>query len=1738
MQELEGYQKLNLVYESAQSLVYRAFEEKNKRPVVLKILNKQYPTPEENLEFYREYELTGMFDNQGVIEVYEISKVNNCPAIIMEDINGQSLADILKSMKLLVDEFLTLAISISEIIGHIHHHNIIHKDITPSNIIWNIEKNIIRIIDFSIATELPREITSVNNPNVLEGTLAYISPEQTGRMNRSLDYRTDFYSLGVTFYWILTGRLPFESKDLLKLVHSHIAVLPVPPHEIDKIIPEAVSAIVIKLMAKNAEDRYLSAHGLKADLERCRQELRDTEAITTFELGLHDISEKFQIPQKLYGREEEIAMLMSAFDRVSEGNTELMLISGFSGIGKSMLVNEIQRPLVKYRGYFISGKFERLKKDVPYSGIIQAFSSLARQILAEDKAKIALWKEKILSVLGPNGKIITDILPLFELIIGKQPDVPLLGSAESQNRFNLVFQEFIRILASKEHPLVLFLDDLQWTDLGTLHLLVLFTIDRDIKHLFVIGTYRHNETPASHPLILMVEEIQEIGVSVNTISLQPLKESPVNRLLGDTLNRPMEETKPLAALLIRKTSGNPFFINEFLKSLYKESLIEFSFEDGWFWDITGIEEVRATTNVIGLMAMNIIDLPEPAQKVLKLGSCVGSSFNHATVITLCEQLPENILPALNEVLKEGMLNKIDDMYRFSHDRIQEAAYSLIPDEEKSLLHYRIGKLEFRNTKNEELREKIFYIVNQLNAGIDLVTEESEKQSLAELNLTAGKKALVSSAYASALNYLETGIGLLEENCWQQSYNFTLELHQKAIVAAKLTAKYETMEKLAEEIFQNTQTILDTIKVYEAKIFACTARYQPLEGIGIGLTALRLLGLRMPGEPSKLRIVYKLLLTRLSLMGKPVENLATLPEMKDPYKLAVMQILTGLGTSAYNAAPEMLLLGVVNTVRLSVKYGNSIYSPYSYAAFGMIYCGVFGNINAGYKYGELALNLVEKFNIKKTKSRVWCIVWSMVNHWKRPLRDSLQPLLEAYTAGLETGDLEFAALSINLYCLYLFNSGAELAGVEKEIAKYAETIRKLHQDTTLNYHLMLHQVILNVRGKSLDPCTLVGSSYDENEMLPLHKKTNDLIALFNFYYNLLYLNYFFENNKEALKNAEFAKFYTVKQVSHPIVPIINFYDSLVRLALFSTEQKPVQKEFLRTVRRNQKKMKKWALHAPENYRHKYLLVEAEIARVQGEKLKALDHYKSAAALAHENKFLREEALALELTAKFWLGLNEEKVAAAYMAEARNTYRMWGAKGKVKHLEEQYRLLLKSYSRETDPSSETITSASVIDTTGSSSSSESIDLSTVIKVSQTLSSETDLGRLLKEIMKFSIENAGAQKGFLILENEENKNLYIEAEGEADKEINEVETISIDSIDSIKNNTRLSSTIVHYVNRTGENIVLNNAHQEGDFTGDSYIIQNKIKSLLCAPITYKGKTSGILYLENNLTTNCFTDERIGLLRILSSQAAISIENARLLVHRENSARLGKEIEIAANIQTALLPLNPVINDYEITGYMNPADDVGGDYYDVINIGSRDWVVIGDVSGHGVPAGLIMMMVQTALHTVLAQHPDLPPSTLLTIINKVIKENNIRMNENKYITMTVFAAHEKGKFVFSGLHQDIMIFRADSNRVELCETQGMWIGLFDDIQERLTDDCLFLNPGDTMLVYTDGITEAWKKGSVKDQRDPKEDMFGDHRLKDIFDRFGNRPVEEIKDEILKELENYDCDDDVTMVLMKRNKA
>jgi len=822
---MDNYQILSKIYESSNSLVYRAVHKSRHHAVILKILKKDYPSPSELTRYKQEYEITRSLQIDGAIKVYELLPYKNTLAMVLEDFGGQSLDILLQSQTFSLSEFLSIAIQIAGALGEIHAANIIHKDINPSNIVYNPQIGQVKIIDFGISTKFTRENPTIKNPHLIEGTLAYMSPEQTGRMNRVLDRRTDFYSLGATFYRLLTRKLPFETEDPLELVHCHIAKQPnqvkSPKSQVKtEEIPQGISDIVMKLMAKNAEDRYQSALGLKADLEECLHQLQQNSKILNFPLGRDDISDQFTIGQKLYGREAEIETLLSIFQTIAEGTSktsrEMVLVGGYAGIGKSVLIQELYKPITKQRGYFISGKFDQFQRNIPYSAIASAFKSLVQQLLTESDAQLAQWREKLLASFGANGQVIIDVIPEIEQIVGSQPPVQLLEPTETRNRLNTVFLNFLQVFCQKAHPLVIFLDDLQWADSATLKLLEVIMSDRDLGYLMCIGAYRDREVDLNHPLIKMRDRLQEQGAIVNTIILTPVQVKEIAQLISDALHQDRENVKPLAELVEQKTSGNPFFINEFLKSIYQENILSFDRAGKcWQWDIAQIEALGITDNVVDLMLEKLRKLSKATQQALYLAACIGNSFDLTTLCKLCKSSAEetfhNLLPAIqlgliqptssleitsSETPLESAL--IVEEYKFQHDRVQQAAYALIDDARKESAHLELGRLLLKNLGKAELGDKLFTLVDHLNKGRGLLERDSEKIELAELNLSAGKKAKESTAYTASRDYLILANDVFPGDIWQERYAMAIDLYKELAEVEYLNGNFDQSQALIEQ----------------------------------------------------------------------------------------------------------------------------------------------------------------------------------------------------------------------------------------------------------------------------------------------------------------------------------------------------------------------------------------------------------------------------------------------------------------------------------------------------------------------------------------------------------------------------------------------------------------------------------------------------------------------------------------------------------------------------------------------------------------------------------------------------------------------------------------------------------------------------------------------------------------------------------------------------------------------------
>ncbi len=1498
--DIVGYTIVERLYRGLRTDVYRAVQDENQRSVVIKVLNQAYPSFNELLQFRNQYTITKNLNIPGIVHPHQLQPCGNSYALIMEDWGGVSLQDYSQKQDLSIIETIAIALSLTDILHDLHRSHVIHKDVKPANILIHPESKQVKLIDFSIASLLPKETQEIRNPNGLEGTLAYIAPEQTGRMNRGIDYRADFYALGVTLFELLTGQLPFQSTDPMELIHCHLAKQPPQVKDIAPKVPVVVSEIVAKLMAKNAEDRYQSAIGFKYDLERCLTQWKDTGAIAEFNLGERDLSDRFIIPEKLYGRTVEVNTLLNAFDRVADGASELMLVAGSSGIGKTVVVNEVHKPIVRQRGYFIKGKYDQFNRNIPLSAFVQALRDLMGQLLSESDDQLARWNADILGAVGENGRVLLEVMPELEQIIGPQPSVLELSGSAAQNRFNLLFQKFIEVFTTVEHPLVLFLDDLQWADLASLQLIKLLMNDNG--YLLILGAYRDNEVSPVHPFSLMIEELIKVNAIVNTITLNSLALNDTNHLIADTLSCSLELAQPLTELVDRKTRGNPFFTTQFLKALYEEGQISFNVElQYWQCDIIQVNALALTDDVVEFMAVKLQKLPNETQQVLKLAACVGNEFDLATLAIVSEQPKNEAASALWNALQEGLIlptsqvykffqgaeqaNEqaiINPKYRFLHDRVQQAAYSLIPLVEQKTTHLTIGKLLLKGSNEVQRQSRIFEIVGHLNLAAEYIESRTDRHEFILLNLQASEVAKASAAFDSALIFIDAAIERLPQNYWTENYSLTLKLYDFAANVAYLCSNFEQADRRIETILDQAVNLLDKVSAYETQILINIAQSQMQNAVKKAIEVLQQFGIKLLSEPTQVQILLGLAKTKLILGNKKTPQLIDLPVMDDPNALAAMRILSSTASAAYIGAPKLMPLLVFERINLSIRYGNTPLSAVAYAWYGLILCGIVMDIKGGYEFGQLALKLLEKCNAKNLKSQTFFMTYAFISHWTDPVQDTTPFLIESYQIGLETGDVEYAAWSAVVHSYNQYWSGHYLPDVEKTARSLISTIEPFHQKSALSYLQTHHQATLNLLGHEPNPSLLSGKSYQIESAIAVHRETNDGSGLFFSHVCQQQLHFLFDQPLESIQAADFAKPYFESSIALLPTVLHCFYESLARLAIYPSASSHIRKVILKSVRSNHKKLEKWASFAPKNHRHKVFLIDAEKCRVMGQTLEAIDLYDQAIAGAKANGYLQEEAIANELAAKFYLNWGKEKVAASYMQEAYYGYARWGAKAKIQDLERRYPILLSVILEQqrsavsvaesifsSGPLSTCHLSRSATSTFSSTSISNTLDLSTVLKASQTLSSEIQLDKLLEKLLQTVIENAGADKGVLLMHHEHQ--WFVEAVAMIDQ------PVKVASI-ALLNSTEVPHSLINSVRRNLTSVVIIDAALHPMLSTDDYVLKQRPKSLLCTPILHQGKLTAILYLENQLTIGAFTNDRIEVLNILCAQVAISLENSRL--------------------------------------------------------------------------------------------------------------------------------------------------------------------------------------------------------------------------------------------------------------------
>jgi predicted ATPase/serine phosphatase RsbU (regulator of sigma subunit) len=1731
MPTIEGYKVLNQIHVSRNAIIYRALRNKDHKRVIIKILKNDLPSSDEINKFTYEYDIAkNLYNINGIIKYYELIKHKNTLAIIMEDIDGISLSEVIYKNNFNINEFLKTAIKINDIIYSIHKAGIIHKDIKPANIIINPNNNEIRLIDFHIATQMIKEKQELTNPEILEGTLAYISPEQTGRINRTIDYRTDFYSLGVTFYEMLTRRLPFDDKDPMELVYSHIAKKPIPPHLINHEIPIIISNIIMKLLSKNAEDRYQSSIGLKHDLEKCINSFRSKGKIENFILGKKDPVEIFQISQNIYGRDRELGIIQNLIEKASQGSKEILLVSGNAGIGKSVLINESYKYITQKKGFFITGKYENLKFNIPYHGITQAFQELIRIILTETQDKIDIWKKKILKAIGNDGMAIINIIPELEIIIGKQYQLEELSLKESQIRFNMIFERFIKVFASNDHPIVLFLDDIQWIDDASMQLIDVILKDIELKYILIIAAYRDNENND-----FFINKFKSNKINITSIKLEPLTKNDINIFLSKTF-KGINNFDPLSNLILSKTKGNPFFIIEFLKTLYSNNLIKFDNE--WKYDIDKIKNIEATDNVIDYIVDRIKKLPEDTLVILKIASCIGSKSQIGLLSVISNFNYIKILNDLKIAFDEGIIIKEKDSIKFTHDRIKDAIYQMFPKSEKNKIHYIIGKTLLKNESN---KENLFEIVNHLNIASDLLNEK-ERKRLIILNLKAGNNAKKNSAFTAASSFYNNGIRLLNKDAWESQYEITLQLHIELVESEYMSIAYDKAEKLFKLLLKKARKTEDVIKVYEIMIIYYINKIKYKEAIKLGIEVVNKLGFKYPKifQINIFSIIFelikfnKLLKNKLNeLNADSIEKLSNLPVLKNTLKNKIINILYHIGMPFYSIYPNKYPFFILKFSSLALREGLTAYSSAGFVPLGSVFTIGFNKYKLGYDFGKLALKLTNKFKNKYISTFVKFTFGTILQHFIKHFKEDIKYLREALNDGISSGNIQWTAYSINLLCIKYLIIGNNLDFVKTQYDKYTNLFIKLNEKDAFNHFFPVKQFVYNLLGLSSNIHKLKGEFFNEDIEIPKSIKLNHFPGLMIIYSFKTFLSIILEDFKSAYKSAIECEKYLNSDQAQIQNLFAHFFITLAYLKNIDANNKKQKSRHLKIANKYLAKIKKWHESCEANFSQLYYLLLAEIANVNNHDDKAISYYNTAINFAKKYEFIYIEALTNELAASFYKSRGIKTVSLAYLTEAVYLYKKWGAIAKINQIKKSNPEVFEHiYSREYIGENTLLSLTEKESSSGLQSSSMSLDIESIIKAAQLIAGEIEMNGLLTNLIKLILINSGAQKSIIAMY--KNNKLLIEAEYRVDQS---APNIMKDT--PIEKYSNIPHSVINYVDRTGEIILINDTSKKNRFTDDPYIKNKKTKSIMCIPIMQQKNILGILYLENNLTINAFTLKHQEITKIIASLAATSIENVFLYENLKEKELLEKELKIASSIQKSMLPVNlPKIKGYDIYAECIMAKEAGGDFYDIIKIDDSKYLItIGDISGKGMSAALYMSSTLNIIRTLVEIFKNKKMSDNLNSIYISKQVNKLLidiMQRGKFATIIIGILDIKSnifKFTSNG-HEPFVIYNPVNKNFSMHNTKGQACGIIQPeiFDKSIEEKEIKIRNGDYILFNTDGVTEAKNINNIeymeryydsiktlKDNKDAKQSLK--YLIKKANDFSKNTP-------------QYD---DITMICIKK---
>ncbi|PCC74016.1 Predicted ATPase [Nannocystis exedens] len=1477
------------MHEDAETALYRGFRSEDRAPVILRLPRRSPPTARDLARLQHEYSLLRDLAVPGVVPAHALERHGDHLALVLASPPGEPLDAVLRGGCLPLREALAIAAAVADILVGVHASGIIHKHIKPANIVVRREPLTVHLLGFGLATRLSVEAQRPTSLDALEGTLAYMSPEQTGRMNRPLDLRTDFYSLGATLYHLLTGAPPFPGDDPLELVHSHIARLPAPPRQLVD-VPEVVSALVMRLLTKAPEERYQSASGLSADLHECLRRLDADGGIADFPLARHEATAALRLPQRLYGRDDELRALLEAFARVRGGGTELLLVAGYSGIGKSALVHELHKTIARDGGVFVAGKFDQLARNAPYAPFVQAFRDLLRHALGEGGDRLARVRDDILRAADGHAQVLVDLIPELAHVLGPQPPAPELGPTEALNRFNRLVDGFVQTFAGEAGPLVLFLDDLQWADLASLKLLQTCLTSPSPRRLLVVGAYRDNEVGPAHPLTAAVDELRGKGLAVHRLELGPLTPQHLGELLADVLGGTVEHAMPLARVVGRKTDGNPFFVGLFLRGLYQDGLLRPGAGDGAFtWDLAAIEAREVTANVVEFMGQRLRRCGEATQRALRLAACIGHKFTLAALATICGEPLEATAAALWEALEEGLVlpdsndyrfvhhvapapsgapdGALDLSYHFSHDRVQQAAYALVPADQRADTHLQIGRLLLARLGADARPDELFDVVDHLDRGRERMVDPAERRRVSALDLAVARHAKKSTAYAAAVQYLRAGIALLADGAWDHDYAHAYALHCELAECESLSGAYERAGQLFDLIHARARGDVDRANVYilQMRLYQVAGRYDA--GVDLGVRGLALFGVELPDGDAALQAAMSDEATAIAgnLAGRPIPSLLDAPLMTDPVHRAILSLMVGIMPCAYIGRPKVFPYFALKAVNFSLRHGNAEDSCFAYSVYGFMLVAVFADAAAGYAFSEMSIQLNERLGDTKLRGTLLHLHGDHINFWRRPLRTDFPILEQAFHACVSAGDLVYASFLAFETVWQHIEVGTPLSEARRAAERFAAFARASNNEPVYQTIRLQQQFLDSLAGR-VRPGTLLDSDdFDARECLDALTGASFGCGIAFHHIIRLILLYTYGRHDEALAAAAAAREVLGAVMAMPIEATFHLYEALAVCAR-ARDVDPAQALGDRDLLRDSLyKLGRWADDCPENFEHKYLLVRAEEARVGGRALEAEELYDQAIASARRNGFTQYEALANALCGEFYRERQRHFIAPVYMRAAHDGFVQWGAPAKAALIAREFP---QAAAAPLTPPVLASEDGAAVD------GGAALDLATVVRLGQALVGEIELDKLLDRLVRIVMQNAGGTRVYLVLDRD--GALELAAVAAADSDVVEVVPGT-----PLAARPDVPATLVHYVARTREAVVLGDVARDVRFAADPALAARQVKSVLCLALAHRRRTSGILVVENDLIRDAFSRGRVELLQVLCAQAVTAVENALLYRH-----------------------------------------------------------------------------------------------------------------------------------------------------------------------------------------------------------------------------------------------------------------